>query len=195
MGIDVADGGRVQPRVAERGLDGDFRTDPVGIEAAPRCCVAARAEAEDLAVNPCASFESMFTLFENRIPPLRRGPSRRVGRRTAGRHRWFTLPVRHLLEQAHADQAERMDLRVGSAGDHHVGAASSDDPARLADRQVRGGLGLGDRVAGCWQSSKIEMWQASILGRYFKSQIGGSGRCSRGPKFHSRRPRRSARHG
>ena len=28
-------------------------------------------------------------------------------------------------------------------------------------------------LLGPWQSTRIEMWQASMLGRYFSSQIGG----------------------
>ena len=73
-------------------------------------------------------------------------PSRR---RSNGRQAWrrVALPARHVVEQAHPDQAQRMDLGVGPAGDHHVGPAAGDDPRRLGDRQVGRGVGLGDRVA------------------------------------------------
>ena len=107
-------------------------------------------------------------------PPLRRGPSRRGRRRTAGR------PPRGRL--ASCDIWSRRLIRTRLSG----WIFESAPPVIITSARPRAMIRAASPIArfeaasasvivllGPWQSSRIEMWQASMFGRYFSSQIGG----------------------
>ena len=148
VGVHVADIGRVQPGILERGGDGDLGAAALGVQAAAGHGVAARAAAQDLAVDLAPRAQGVLALLQDHDPrPLARHPAVATAVERPARLRRLALPPRHVLEQAHPDQAQRVDLRVGAARDHHVGPSPADDPRRLGDGQVGRGVGLGDRVA------------------------------------------------
>ena len=149
VGVDVAD--LVGRRAWRRGGPPGWRSRcrrPSGSSPPTGAGVAARAEAEDLAVDPGPAGQGVLALLEDQdARPLAGDPAVAGDVERPAGPRGLAPPVRHLVEQAHPDQAQRVDLGVGPAGDHHVGPAPGDDPGGLADRHVRGRLGLGDRVA------------------------------------------------
>ncbi len=100
VGVHVADLGRVQTGILQCGVDGDLGAGAVRVEAAGRISVAARAEAEDLAINLRAAGEACSRSSRIRMPAPSPAtvPSRRDVERLAGRGR-VAFPVRHLVEQ------------------------------------------------------------------------------------------------
>ena len=55
------------------------------------------------------------------------------------------VALRQRLEQALADQAQRVDLALGAADEEEVGLVAAEDAVRLAQRQQAGDVALGDR--------------------------------------------------
>src|SRR5207248_105512 len=65
MSVDVPDLLRRQSGIAEDSPDSNLRANTLGIQPAPRGGVAARAEAEDLAVDPGPPVQRVFALLED----------------------------------------------------------------------------------------------------------------------------------
>ena len=106
VGVDVADIRRRQAGFLEGGGDGDLGAAAVGIEPAGGHGVAARAAAQDLAVDPGPAVPGvLFFLEDQDARPLAGNPAVATAvERPAGLRR-LALPPRHVLEQAHPDHA------------------------------------------------------------------------------------------
>ena len=139
----------VEPGLLERGRDRDLGAAALRVEPAGRHGVAAGTTAQDLAVDPAPRGSGRAVPSSRiRMPAPSPGtqPSRR---RSNGRHAWHGSPFQRDMFSSNAIRTtlKRMNLGIGTAGDHHVGPPARDDPRRLGDRQVGRGIGLGDRVA------------------------------------------------
>ena len=174
VGIHVADSPMGSSPASSQGRgDGDLGAAPFGIEAAAGHRVATRAAAEHLAMNHGPALQGVLPLLQDQDPGTLAGhPAVAPPIERPARLARVPLPVRHVVEQGHPDQAQRMDLRVGPAGDHHVGPPRAMIRAASAIARLDEASASVIVLLGPWQSIRIEMWQASMLGRYFSSQIG-----------------------
>src|SRR5947199_5892683 len=73
----------------------------------------------------CLSDWSSDVCSSDLTGPFARNPPVTANIERLARLRRVALPVGHLFEKAHADEAEGVNLRVGTSGDHHeIGRAS-----------------------------------------------------------------------
>ena len=92
-------------------------------------------------------FRACSSSSSTKTPPP--SPMTRPSRpRSNGRHAFSgaSLRLRQRLEQALADQAQRVDLALGAADQEEVGRVAAEDAVRLAQGQQAGHVALGDAV-------------------------------------------------
>ena len=102
--------------------------------------------------------QGVLSLLEDQdARPFARDPAVATAVKGATRLARVALPSRHIVEHRHPQQAQRMDLRVGASGDHHVGTASSDDARASVIARLEDASPSVIVLLGPWQSIKIEM--------------------------------------
>ena len=140
--VDVADLGRLDARVVDRGPHraGRALAGRVGLGHVRR--VGRHAVADQLGVDlRAARLRALELLEHDRAGGLAHHEPVAVGvERPRGALRVVVAP-RERAHRVEAGDADARDRRLAAAGDHRVGAAEADRVERVADRHVRGGAG------------------------------------------------------
>jgi len=139
MRVDIPDLVDVQLRIGNRLLHAADRTATLGVDVGNSISVGGAAIAEDLAINRRPTATRVLVFFEDHnrctlsqykaITPLVKRTGCSCGLRVALGKR---------CQKAKACKSERMDHRVASTSDHHIGVSGTDQLGRLADGLARG---------------------------------------------------------
>ena len=147
---------------------------PSGIEPAGGHGVAAGAAAQDLAVDPRAALPGVLAFLEDQDarpfaghPAVATAVERPAGLRSA-------RPSSATCSRASAIRTRLSGWILESAPPVIITSARPRAMIRAASAIARFDEASASVIVllGPWQSIRIEMWQASMLGRYFSSQIG-----------------------